>query len=223
MLELAVAAVTALWLTISAAAAATIILTGEVTGIADPGVAGPLAVGDAVTFRLGYAPPPGPPTPFAGSYFLFTEIEVSFKGNTYALDPFPSQAIFSNDSSDSVELKLKQTSPIVGIDEVGMLFSDPTGLALHDAGLFTDPAALLSMNGTFSMLTGIPVSLGHNTYSGRITAVAAVAETPIPAALPLLMSALGGLGILGWRRGRKHREVAEQSPSIGGSITWKAA
>jgi hypothetical protein len=38
-------------------------------------------------------------------------------------------------------------------------------------------------------------------YSATLT-VAAVAATPIPAALPLLASALGGLGFVGWRRKR---------------------
>jgi hypothetical protein len=38
--------------------------------------------------------------------------------------------------------------------------------------------------------------------SGTVT-VTAVAATPIPAALPLFVSALGGLGLVGWRRKRR--------------------
>jgi hypothetical protein len=34
------------------------------------------------------------------------------------------------------------------------------------------------------------------------------AETPLPAALPLFASGLGGLGLLGWRRKRKAQAVA---------------
>jgi hypothetical protein len=41
----------------------------------------------------------------------------------------------------------------------------------------------------------------NSNYSATLT-VAAVAATPIPAALPLFVSALGGLGFVGWRRKR---------------------
>jgi hypothetical protein len=46
----------------------------------------------------------------------------------------------------------------------------------------------------------------NRNYSATLT-VAAVAATPIPAALPLFVSALGGLGFVGWRR-RKRDQVA---------------
>jgi len=43
-----------------------------------------------------------------------------------------------------------------------------------------------------------------NTFSGTLAfAPTSIAATPIPAALPLFALALGGLSVIGWRRGRK--------------------
>jgi hypothetical protein len=42
---------------------------------------------------------------------------------------------------------------------------------------------------------------GLGIYSGKLAFTSAM--TPIPAALPLLMTALGGLGFVGWRRKRQ--------------------
>ena len=39
-------------------------------------------------------------------------------------------------------------------------------------------------------------------------AVAAISQTPLPAALPLFATGLGVLGLLGWRRKRKAAAVA---------------
>ena len=41
---------------------------------------------------------------------------------------------------------------------------------------------------------------GNRAYVATLTVATVVAATPIPAALPLLASALGGLGFVGWRR-----------------------
>jgi len=43
----------------------------------------------------------------------------------------------------------------------------------------------------------------RSIVSGTIDAVVAIAPTPIPAALPMLAAALGGLGFAGWRRKRQ--------------------
>jgi uncharacterized membrane protein len=44
-----------------------------------------------------------------------------------------------------------------------------------------------------------------NVYETNVGSVhVAVSATPIPAALPLFLSALGGLGFVGWRRSRAH-------------------
>jgi hypothetical protein len=50
---------------------------------------------------------------------------------------------------------------------------------------------------------GCPVG----AFGGNIE-FAAVSNTPLPATLPLLATALGGLGLLGWRRKRKAQTIA---------------
>jgi hypothetical protein len=52
--------------------------------------------------------------------------------------------------------------------------------------------------GTFQ----VPTDFNTNTNIHAVLTVATVAATPIPAALPLFASALGGLGFVGWRRKR---------------------
>jgi hypothetical protein len=48
-------------------------------------------------------------------------------------------------------------------------------------------------------------SCGSRTFTGTLQVVAA---TPIPAALPLLATALGGIGFMGWRRKRQEAAAA---------------
>jgi hypothetical protein len=85
----------------------------------------------------------------------------------------------------------------------GLSFYDTVaGLELFDvlgdqvyAGLETAP--LFSV-GTFL----IPTDFNTKFDIHGVLTVAAVATTPIPAALPLFASAIGGLGFVGWRRKR---------------------
>jgi hypothetical protein len=58
------------------------------------------------------------------------------------------------------------------------------------------PAGSCTFFGDFS----IPGTPGHDVSGTLNFGSLTVATTPIPAALPLLVSALGGLGFVGWRR-----------------------
>jgi hypothetical protein len=49
---------------------------------------------------------------------------------------------------------------------------------------------------------------GNNTLAVLSGGVAVAAATPLPAALPLFVSGLGALGLLGWRRKRKAATTA---------------
>jgi hypothetical protein len=61
-------------------------------------------------------------------------------------------------------------------------------------------AVALSSCPTGSCVAGISFSLSSGFFGRLNFGSLTVAATPIPAALPLLISALGGLGFVGWRR-----------------------
>jgi len=107
------------------------------------------------------------------------------------------------------------SAPHVGdfyLNNIFIEFSDPSGAALNSDVMPTDFAGLLSLfpenSATFEFW-----SLTGNDYfqvTGKFTEAVQVggetppvATTPIPAALPLLMTALGGMGFMGWRRKRQ--------------------
>jgi hypothetical protein len=54
------------------------------------------------------------------------------------------------------------------------------------------------------------IIIGFSELAGSLTGTFApeVAATPLPAALPLFATGIGGLGLLGWRRKRKAQAVA---------------
>ena len=55
----------------------------------------------------------------------------------------------------------------------------------------------------------LDITLGAGaTMSFTATTELTPAPTPLPAALPLFATGIGGLGLLGWRRKRKARAVA---------------
>jgi hypothetical protein len=92
----------------------------------------------------------------------------------------------------------------IGIDSVRSLSS---GASFDTAG-FGNPGGIITAGTYYLRLFGTPAPVSSallsaislpTTITGSLT-LSAVATTPIPAALPLFASALGGLGFLGWRR-----------------------
>jgi hypothetical protein len=115
----------------------------------------------------------------------------------------------------------------VGGDYNGSFFDSFTAtpaanLSLADWGVPLISGQLLSLNfalsdlslasfaasGSETVYSGLCFFSGfvcgsRSIVSGTIDAVVAVAPTPLPAALPMLAAALGGMGFAGWRRKRQ--------------------
>jgi hypothetical protein len=90
---------------------------------------------------------------------------------------------------------------------VGGAAGGATGLSGNDFALHIedfDPNALLSSPPSFFALEASSGGTTYNSFHGSVhvalAAATQVATTPIPAALPLFASAIGGLGFVGWRR-----------------------
>jgi hypothetical protein len=63
----------------------------------------------------------------------------------------------------------------------------------------------LGFNSHHSEIDVFSDTVGNWVVEGQMTEQV---ETPLPAALPLFATGLGGLGLLGWRRKRKAKAVA---------------
>ena len=79
----------------------------------------------------------------------------------------------------------------------GSGFSDPIA-----AGTFTNWTQIYVNPYSFAFSGGIPADANGFTWALHFTLQNPTA-TPLPAALPLFATGLGGLGLLGWRRKRK--------------------
>jgi hypothetical protein len=129
-----------------------------------------------------------------------------------------------NDAIDTYDLARSSTAP-GGLSEFNQKVTDQTSdfnfLAVDvystngNGGLvssITTPIALMSLcgagytcTGNFSIADFSPTfqsASGYFDFSHGTLQVSALAATPIPATLPLFVSALGGIGLIGWRRKR---------------------
>ena len=130
--------------------------------------------------------------------------------------------VYSGELSSGTQMTLNQTAGYIGIYQQTPFaqlfgFSDPnlTTATLSDIGFSVDiDVAAGNLSGIpnfyFSVQNGsgstdvIFQSISSLTFSE----VAGASATPLPAALPLFASGLGGLGFLGWRRKRKAQATA---------------
>lgn len=190
----------------ASAKAATVdfVAKGEVILALAIGGSTPLDSGDAVEFHLTYETL-GSDTdgdPAQGAYASLTRFDVTFQGNTYALPFVGASAAVSNGVTDILKFSYAG-GPVDFISTADLTFTDATGAAFGDDSL-PGLLAFQSLSGRFGLLLFPPGSLPVliDGLITSVTAVSPVATTPIPAALPLLLSALGGLGFAGWRRRR---------------------
>jgi hypothetical protein len=89
--------------------------------------------------------------------------------------------------------------------------ADINGIPVLNSVITTDAApGLQTLNLGLTNLSNVwlqPIGLG-STFLFDNVLVSAVARTPIPGALPLLLSALAGVGGLHWRRARAEKRGA---------------
>jgi len=99
---------------------------------------------------------------------------------------------------------------IFGQDQPGPTFF--VGEGLSGLGSYDLTIAFPLTAGQVSQTPGSVffTSLGNLSFDGieTMSFEAILSETPVPAALPLFVTGLGGLGLLGWRKRRKVQATA---------------
>jgi hypothetical protein len=100
-----------------------------------------------------------------------------------------------------------------GPSEINMHLNGSDSFIIFEAH-FSDPVGSFSGSGPYAALLGTecafptgPATCNPSdgySFTGTLTAD----PTPLPAALPLFATGIGGLGLLGWRRKRKAQALA---------------
>jgi len=179
----------------------------------DPHLAGQFAPGDAFTVDITYetvSATDSAPSPAIGVYdFVLTSMTATIGSHTFALDTggIPNSVRVDNDSLGRDLFIVNATplgSPVNGYDPFGVnifLQDNTHALFSNDSLPQTTLAAALFSAGTleFDVFDG---SGTFPNYYGVRAAIDIPAKAPVPASLPLFVSALGGLGWFGWRRRR---------------------
>jgi hypothetical protein len=116
-------------------------------------------------------------------------------GDTYAISYTDILQGFAPGASPSIAYKVSLGSTVFDVTSIPTV----TPVLLSFTAASTELGALLTFS-TVGNIDGVhgPVISGISISETAAT----VAATPIPATLPFLVSALGGLGLVGWRRKR---------------------
>lgn len=104
---------------------------------------------------------------------------------------------------NSFQLHLGDTFSFLQV--LGLINAPGSPFNVFADGYASGDFAIASSGGTFSLTT-----------------IALTATTPIPAALPLFASALGGLGFVGWRRRRRQSREGVEHGRQNAHARWKA-
>jgi hypothetical protein len=102
------------------------------------------------------------------------------------------------------DLYYGSASPPNQIDDQGIGFSAASITGVFAFVLYSSNTGLTDLVEGCNNTGCSPITLGSFSAS--------LAATPLPAALPLFATALGGLGFLGWRRKRKAQSVTSSLP-----------
>ncbi len=107
----------------------------------------------------------------------------------------------------TLEATMYSDSDFVAGVPIGLAGGLPAlSFALLENGNYQDLSTLFGLDLTITLPNGMVVPFIQNPATGNALALVAasdVEKTPLPAAFPLFATALGGLGLLGWRRKRK--------------------
>jgi len=190
--------------------------SGVVTSL-DPNGGGRFALGDPFILSL-VVDASAPDTDGAseiGNYFnVLGYIGLINNSYLFGSQSSPDQLYLWNfpDNDRAVFYTGQLSAPKVGafhLDNVWLQFEDLTGAMLGSDAVPGDLAGLLSLSQdnyvAFEFWSDTDVFTVYGTVTSALQEGGPpppVAATPVPAALPLLVSALGGLGFVGWRRRR---------------------
>jgi hypothetical protein len=164
------------------------------------------ALANTITYEISFTsdqifPPPSPTTP----HIVQGQLHITLDPGLYRpfLEPSPTLILdFMNIAVDS-PLGYSYDPAIGGILTVGGMendegvFYDTNDFSLYMFGLTTSHPQLVTFHFADKTYTV------YNGLENSIKVIRLPSLTPVPAALPLFATALGGLGVLGWRRRRK--------------------
>jgi hypothetical protein len=194
------------------------LLVGSVDTIQDPSVNA--LMGQSVTFHLFVETNQiGTPGPSGGTFYQASAIEQigAFKWSTPSgiTSKQGELLVQQGPVTDYVEIDLRtipdlaNPSPLV----TGLfMIAFKTGLGtLADESL---PPLETFLVGKSPWPNSFTLSGFLSGHISEITIASPVSQTPIPAALPLFASALGGLGFVGWRRKRSEALAQRAIPGL---------